>query len=228
LTASDRFFESIRGAIAHRGSAGPAAGNESPGGHERVAHDALGEREMTIMADTTNTQTPGTDPTVPITPDEAVQILRALRARLEPPDDSRVAHVKSFVLAGVDPHFITASINAIGAVDAVQSAVGRSSEDVRQEAETAARWTAFTDELRTLLSASTVADRVRRLNLGLTALETYNICKQLNRDKTRSPQVSAHLQEMKRLNKLGVKSGKSSSSTPQNPGPVAATPPHGN
>jgi hypothetical protein len=55
-----------------------------------------------------------------------------------------------------------------------------------------------------------------------------NICKQLNRDKTRSPQVSAHLQEMKRLNKLGVKSGKSLSSTPQNPGPVAATPPHGN
>lgn len=174
------------------------------------------------MADTNNTQSPGTDPTTtPVTPDEAVQILRMLQARLQVPDDSRVAHVKSFTLIGVDPHFITASINAIGAVGAVQMAVGRTGEDVRQEVETTARWTAFTDELRTMLAASVGADRVRRLNLGLTALQTYSICKQLNRDKTLSPQVAAHLQEMKRLNKLGVKSGKGSSSKPQNPGPVA-------
>lgn len=177
------------------------------------------------MTDTTNAPTPGTDPTTPITPDEAVQILRALQARIQKPDDSRVAQVKSFTLASVDPHFITASINAIGAVEAVQSVVGRNSEDVRQEADSAARWTAFTDELRTMLAASIGADRVRRLNLGLTSLQTYNICKQLNRDKTRSPQVAAHLQEMKRLNKLGVKSGKASASKPQKPGPVTTTTP---
>ncbi|HEY2323670.1 MAG TPA: hypothetical protein VGJ82_12490 [Thermoanaerobaculia bacterium] len=172
------------------------------------------------MADTTNPQNPGADPATILTPDEAVQILRTLQTRIQPPDDSRVAHVKSFTLASVDPHFVTASINAIGAVEAVQSAVGRTAEDVRQETETAARWTAFTDELRTMLAASIGADRVRRLNVGLTALQTYSICKQLNRDKTRAPQVSAHLQEMKRLNKLGGKSGKSSTPKPQNPGPV--------
>ena len=178
------------------------------------------------MSDTNNPQTPGTDPTTPITPDEAVQILRALQARIQPPDDSRVA-TKSFVMAGVDPHFITASINAIGAVDAVQTAVGRSAEDVRQEAETAARWTAVTDELRTMLAAATTADRTRRLNLGLVSLQTYSICKQLDRDKTRSPQVRAHLLEMRRLNKLGVKSGKGSSpSQPSNPGPITTTPAH--
>ncbi|HEY2092358.1 MAG TPA: hypothetical protein VGJ81_10750 [Thermoanaerobaculia bacterium] len=178
------------------------------------------------MANTNNTQTPGTDPTTtPVTPDEAVQILRALKARIEAPDDSRVAQVRSFTLASVDPHFITASINAIGAVEAVQSAVGRTGEDVRQEAETASRWTAFTDELRTMLAASVGADRVRRLNLGLTALQTYSICKQVSRDRTRAPQVAAHLQEMKRLNKLGAKSGKASSSKPQNTGPVTTTNP---
>ena len=155
------------------------------------------------MADTNNTTTPTTDPATFVTPDEAVQILRALQARIQAADDSRVAHIKSATLANVDPHFITASINAIGAIEAVQAAVGRTGDDARQEAETASRWTAFTDELRTMLAAAVSADRTRRRNLGLTALQTYSICKQLNRDKTRAPQVGAHLQEMKRLNKLG-------------------------
>jgi hypothetical protein len=163
------------------------------------------------------------DPVTFATPDEAVQILRALQARIQPPDNSRVAQVKSATLANVDPHFITASINAIGAIDAVQTAIGRTGEDVRQEAETSARWTAFTDELRTMLAASIGADRIRRQNLGLMSLQTYNICKQLYRDKTRAPLVGAHLLEMKRLNKLGVKSGKSSSPKEPNPGPVIAT-----
>jgi hypothetical protein len=178
------------------------------------------------MADTNNTTTPTTDPATFITPDEAVQILRALQTRIQTPDDSRVAHMKSATLSNVDPHFITASINAIGAIDAVQAAVGLTGDDARQEAETASRWTAFTDELRTMLAAAVSSDRTRRRNLGLTALQTYSICKQLNRDKTRSAQVGAHLQEMKRLNKLGAKSGKGSSSKPPNPGPVTtSTPP---
>ena len=178
------------------------------------------------MADTNNTQTPATEPVTFATPDEAVQILRTLQARIQAPDGSRVAHIKSATLANVDPHFITASINAIGAVEAVQTAVGRTGDDARQEVETASRWTAFTDELRTMLAAAIGADRTRRQNLGLTALQTYSICKQLARDRTRAPQVSAHLAEMRRLNKLGAKSGRSVSSTPQNPGPVSATPAH--
>src|SRR5215470_177966 len=105
----------------------------------------------------------GPDPTTTLTPDEAVQMLRAIRDRIPVPDASRIPHVK-FSSGNVDPQFVTASINAIGAVDAVQTAVGRSDEDVRQEVEAAARWTAFTDELRTLLAAATQADRVRRQN----------------------------------------------------------------
>ena len=175
------------------------------------------------MADTNNTSTPTTEPATFATPDEAVQILRALQARIQAPDGSRVTHFKSMTLANVDPHFITASINAIGAIDAVQTVVGRTADDARQEADTASRWTAFTDELRTMLAASISADRTRRQTLGLTALQTYSICKQLVRDRTRAPQVTAHLAEMKRLNKLGMKSGKSSTSTPQNPGPVTRT-----
>ena len=176
------------------------------------------------MADTNNTQTSATDPATFATPDEAVQILRALQARIQAPDGSRVTHLKSMTLANVDPHFITASINAIGAIDAVQTVVGRTADDARQEAETASRWTAFTDELRTMLAAAISADRTRRQNLGLTALQTYSICKQLVRDRTRAPQVTAHLAEMKRLNKLGSKSGKSGSSTPQQPSTVPTNP----
>src|SRR5690349_17940107 len=102
------------------------------------------------LATTGANPTPAPDPTTTmLSPDEAVQMLRAIHARIPLPDASRLPHVK-FSSGNVDPQFVTASINAIGAVDAVQSAVGRTDEDVRQEVETAARWTAFTDELRTM------------------------------------------------------------------------------
>ena len=159
-----------------------------------------------MMNTVTPPTTAGPDPTTTmLAPDEAVQMLRAMRPLITIPDASRVPHLK-FSLGGVDPQFVTASINAIGAVDAVQAAVGRTDEEVRQEVEAAARWTAFTDELRTMLAAAAQADHVRRQSVNLAALQTYNICRQLARDKTRTPQVAAHLQEMKRLNKLGRKS----------------------
>jgi len=168
--------------------------------------------------------TPAPDPTTTmLAPDEAVQMLRAIRARIPIPDASRLAHVK-FSSGNADPQFVTASINAIGAVDAVQSAVGRSDEDVRQEVDAAARWTAFTDELRTMLAAAVQADGVRRKSVNLAALQTYNICKQLARDKTRAPQVTAHLQEMKRLNKLGRKKA-SPTTQPSEPTPAPQSPP---
>jgi len=177
---------------------------------------------MKMMMNTLNPPTTGSDPTTMLAPDEAVQMLRAIRERIPIPDASRIPHTK-FSLGGVDPQFVTASINAIGAVDAVQTAVGRTNEEVRQEVETAARWTAFTDELRTMLAAATQADHVRRQSVNLAALQTYNICRQLARDKTRAPQVGAHLQEMKRLNKFGRK--KSSTTTPPEPTPVPTSPP---
>jgi hypothetical protein len=94
---------------------------------------------MKMMMNTLNPPTTGSDPTTMLAPDEAVQMLRTMRDRIPIPDDSRIPHTK-FNLGGVDPQFVTASINAIGAVDAVQTSVGRTDEEVRQEVETAARW----------------------------------------------------------------------------------------
>jgi hypothetical protein len=163
------------------------------------------------------------DPTTMLAPDEAVQMLRAIQARIPLPDASRIPHARPS-LGGVDPQFVTASVNAIGAVDAIQTAVGRNGEDARQEVETAARWTAFTDELRTMLAAAVQADGVRRQSVNLAALQTYNICKQLARDKTRAPQVTAHLQEMKRLNRLGRRAKSSTGSPQPQPGPTPESP----
>jgi hypothetical protein len=179
----------------------------------------------TIPLPTTGSDpTPAPDPTTTmLSPDEAVQMLRAIHTRIPLPDASRLPHVK-FSSGNVDPQFVTASINAIGAVDAVQSAVGRTDEDVRQEVETAARWTAFTDELRTMLAAATLADHVRRQSVNLAALQTYNICRQLARDITRAPQVVAHVHEMKRLNKLGRRSKASTGSQQPEPTPVPTSP----
>jgi hypothetical protein len=74
-----------------------------------------------------------------------------------------------------------------------------------------------------MLAAAVQADGVRRKSVNLAALQTYNICKQLARDRTHAPQVTAHLQEMKRLNKLGRKKTSSPTPTPE-PTPAATSP----
>jgi hypothetical protein len=76
-----------------------------------------------------------------------------------------------------------------------------------------------------MLAAATQADGVRRKSVNLAALQTYNICKQLARDKTRAPQVTAHLQEMKRLNKLGRKKASSTTQQPTGTAPAPQAPP---
>jgi hypothetical protein len=63
------------------------------------------------------------------------------------------------------------------------SMIGRTAEELRQETEEEARWTAVEDELRTTLSGVAAANLVRRHRIGLRALQTYNTAQQLVRSK---------------------------------------------
>ena len=143
-----------------------------------------------------------TQPVV-LSPEEVVRELRALRERIPVPASVSAPVSMRGRLAHVNAEFVTASVNAAGVSETVQSALGRSDEDHRQEIDAAARWVAAIDEMRALLKSMTTANTVRKQRIGLAALQTYKICQQLARDEGHRARLSSHLSEMKRLNKFG-------------------------
>ena len=159
------------------------------------------------------------EPGVPGTPEALIAQLRAFRQQIPdfvplPVTDTsrRTAHVSG--------DFVQASINAVGASPLMQNAIGRTADDLRRETEEAARWTAVEDELRAMLQGIAAANRNRRQRIGLTALKTYAISRQLVRD-AEVPDLLPHVKEMQRLNKFGRVRRK----TAQQPETPPATPP---
>ena len=104
--------------------------------------------------------------------------------------------------AAVSVHFVNASINTVGASSLVQTAVGRTPEDLLQESNDIARWSAVEDELHAMLKGVAATNLVRRHRLGLTSLQTYGITRQLAR-KPENADLLPHLSIMQSLNRLG-------------------------
>jgi hypothetical protein len=144
-----------------------------------------------------------TEPKAPLTPEEFVLELRALRARIPQPDPASVPAAIRGRLAHVDPRFVLASINAVGTSTEIQACLGRTDEDLRAEIEVANRWNAAAEEGRTLVKELMAANVVHRQRVGLAALQTYQVCRQLARDGRHTTALSTHIAEMKRLNKFG-------------------------
>jgi hypothetical protein len=72
-------------------------------------------------------------PNVPLTPEEAVQVLQALRARV--PDFALLSVADSQTLsraAAVDIRFVHEAINAIAASPNLSDALGHGAEELRQ------------------------------------------------------------------------------------------------
>ena len=137
----------------------------------------------------------------PLTPEEFVRELRALAARLPVPTPAATPVASRRRLSHVSSLFIEATVNAIGASPPVQQALGRTDEEVRQEVDVIARWSAGNDELRKMLLAGIEANTIRRQRVGLTALQAYQICQQLARDEGNAS-LRTHVDAMKRLNKF--------------------------
>jgi hypothetical protein len=158
----------------------------------------------------------------PMTPEEMVSQLRTLRAQI--PDYTQLtnrAATSKRLAATLDEAFVHATINAVGASPAMQGALGQTAEVLRQEADDTLRWSAVTDELRAMLQGVTAATLTRRHRLGLTALQAYGISKQLVREPEHA-YLLPHLQEMKRLNRIGHPRRRKAGGdpTPQAPAPV--------
>ena len=164
----------------------------------------------------TNAAAVAQDPAV--TPETIVEQLRVLSQQIPefvqlPPADSKSIQT----VASVHPVFAQAAINAIGASPLVLSVVGRTPEDLQQEAETAARWSKVEDELKSMLQGVSSANLTRRHRIGTAALLTYSLSKSL----VRSPEHSAllpHLALMRKANRFGR--AHKSAQPPQTPAPA--------
>ncbi|HEV2720167.1 MAG TPA: hypothetical protein VG323_09125 [Thermoanaerobaculia bacterium] len=139
----------------------------------------------------------------PLTPEELVETLRALRQRIPDYVQLPIPDAKSVrAVASLDPQFKQSAINAVGASDLVKEAVGLTAEELRQMSEDADRWSAAADELRAMLQGVLASILTRRHRVGLASLQTYNITRQLVRHEDHSD-LLPHLHEMKRLNRFG-------------------------
>jgi hypothetical protein len=164
----------------------------------------------------------------PMTPEEMVSQLRTLRAQI--PEYVQVT--SSFAatkrrVAAIDEAFVHATINAVGASPAMQDALGQTSDELRQEADALTRWSAVKDELRAMFQGITAANLTRRHRLGRTALQAYGISKLLVREPEHA-YLLPHLQEMKRLNRLGHPRRRKGGggTTPEAPTPKSTAPVH--
>jgi hypothetical protein len=175
------------------------------------------------MASSTEVTQNPSPATATLSPEQVVQQLRALRAQIPLPDSlPAMPASRRRRLAHVDGQFVVAAINAAGVSPTVQTALGRTDEELREENEVSGRWTAVTDELRALLQILTDANTLRRQRIGLAALQTYKICQQLARDDAHAARLATHIDEMKRLNKFGRRR-KTAQPSPQ---PIPAPVPH--
>jgi hypothetical protein len=165
------------------------------------------------------TNTPQT-PTAAGNPEDVVAQLRAIRQTIPDYGQVPVATRKTMRAASAVPvHFVNASINTIGASSTVQTAVGRTPEELLQESNDVARWSAVEDELRAMLDGVAATNLARRHRLGLTALQTYGVTRQLAR-KPENADLLPHLSIMQSLNRFGRKK-KTSDQTPS-PNPIPA------
>lgn len=152
-------------------------------------------------------------------PEAVVEQLRALRQSIPefvqlPIPDARALRT----VARVGPEFVQASVSAIGASAGVQTILGTTPAEMQQETELAARWAAVENELSAMLKGVIAANLVRRHRIGLVALQTYQISRQLVRKKENST-LLPYVAIMREHNKYGKKRP---STTP--PGPQPPTP----
>jgi hypothetical protein len=157
-------------------------------------------------------------------PEDVVTQLRGLRQQIG--EVTPLTKQQRTVLrrhAALPNGVVQASINALGASDDVQQALGQPADDVRQLAEEANRWTAVEDELRAMLKGVAGANLIRRQRVGLVSVQAYVISQQLARDP-RNASLLPHVQEIKRLRGLGRRK-KTATPAPQQP-PATAPPQH--
>ena len=118
--------------------------------------------------------------------------------------------------ASLDPAFVTATINVAGASPLVETILGRTQPELRQEADDADHWTQLEDELRAMLEGVATGNKVRRHRIGRAALDTYAISRRLA-TRPEHADLLPHVANMQRLARFAHGKAKA---TPPAPAPV--------
>ena len=137
-------------------------------------------------------------PVSPITPEEVVRQLRALREQI--PDFALMSSEEARPLAAaarVDPEVIHESINAIAVSPQLQTALNRDAQSLRGEHELINRWSEAVVEVDAFRRGLLGAIRVRRHRLGGTALKARQMIRQLVRYRENA-YLLPHLDAMNR------------------------------
>jgi hypothetical protein len=177
---------------------------------------------MTMSTNETKTpsaaaQLPQPAPT--LAPETVVEQLRAIRVQIgevTPLTNEQRKALRSRARAS-NP-ILQASINIIGALDNVSSAVGQPAAQVRDLQDESNRWTAVEDELRMMLKGVAGANLIRRQRIALIAAQAANIGAQLARDPANAVLIP-HVEEVRRLRSVARRKKALAPETPPSPQP---------
>ena len=178
-------------------------------------------KTMILNNSSTTTNAAGTPPAeTPLTPQEVVDQLQAMRARIAEvtPLTAAQRDAARGLSRIVTNEILQASIGAIGSADLVQQAVGQQPDDVRALYDESNRWNQAEGELRTMLKGIAGANLIRRQRLALIIKQAYGVSAQLANDPAHVELVP-QVEEIKRLKRLARGKKKSAPQNPQQPAP---------
>ncbi|HYK04789.1 MAG TPA: hypothetical protein VE974_23755 [Thermoanaerobaculia bacterium] len=143
------------------------------------------------------------DGSQPLTPEQIVEQLRLLRQHI--PDFGPLSPADALArrrAATVHVELVKGAINSVGASQFLEGAIGKDADTLRVEEADEKRWSAVEDELATMHKGVAAANLSRRYRLGITALQTYAIARQLVRQEAHAG-LLPHVESMKRASKFG-------------------------
>jgi hypothetical protein len=149
--------------------------------------------------------TAGSDPQpAPVTPEQVVEQLRAIRASLTDLSSVDAAEKKRLSrrrkLSG---DVLQAQIDLMAVSDEIPAVLGTPTESVQGLNETLGEWSAVEDEVRIILDTVETHNLVTRHELQSLTSRATNMGVQLARDPQKVSVFGTHLQEIRRLKRLG-------------------------
>ena len=142
------------------------------------------------------------DTQVMLTPEVAIQQIRAFRAQI--PAVAMLTEEQRKLLRNrsqTDEAIVQSSLNVIAVSEVVSTAVGQPIERVRRLQQEAILWRAAESEARNLVAGLAGANKLRRDQLALLGVHAYAIATQAARVPENEVLVS-HVEEIRRLKKI--------------------------
>lgn len=144
--------------------------------------------------------TVATGPEVPLTPDQIIDQVRALRTSV-PEVAALTARERRLATAAttrLSPEVLQAQIDFLGESDVVQSAVEHGPDEVRQMIADDERWAGVERELKILLDGISGANLRRRQKLHAVASQAYSIGTSLSRTPLHA-ELAGRVKEVRRM-----------------------------